>query len=266
MKKPSKEEIYGSGASILFCGLILLILSFLHLRTEVYAEMEGIPVNFGTVDAAFGDEEPAPASNSDVSEESVSIPQETREPSKTTPQQPLVTQNTENTAAIQAEKEKAEKEKAEQQRIAKEKQQQDEINRQMASAFGKGSSTTGAGEGTASSGSGNQGSPDGNAPTGKYEGIGGRGTLDLQGRGLHGQNEIIGPPKESIEEEGVIVVEITVDPQGYVIAAKCRLKGTNIDSPNMRRASETAAKKNRFTVANQSQNQIGTITYRFAYH
>ena len=263
--KLTKEQITGYSASIGISALILLLLSLIYLHTEIWPELEGIPVNFGTVDAAFGAEEPGEIEVETTPEAVAPVPEPV--PVPPAPQPQAITQDREQTASIDMEKEKAQKAEqerlaAERKRAAEEKRQKEEIENQMA-VFGKSGSSSNQSEGTATSGSGNQGSINGNAPAGKYDGIGGQGTFDLQGRGLRGSNALIGPSKESIVEEGVIVVEITVDTQGNVVEATCRLRGTNIDNSQMRRRAEEAAKRNKFTTITGSKNQIGTITYRY---
>ncbi|MDR0541378.1 MAG: energy transducer TonB [Dysgonamonadaceae bacterium] len=253
--KLTKEQTIGYSLSIALSALILLLLSLIYLYTEVAPELEGIPINFGTVDAAFGAEEPAGNPEAELATEEVTpVPESVLTPTPPAPQPKTITQDREQTAAIDAEKQKTEKERI--------RRQKEEIDNQMA-IFGKGGSSNSQSEGTAATGSGNQGSVNGNAPSGKYESTGGKGTFDLGGRELRGQNEVIGPSKESIVEEGVIVVEITVDPHGNVIQAQCRLRGTNIDNPQMRRLAEEAAKRNKFTTINGSTNQTGTITYKY---
>ncbi|MDR2844007.1 MAG: TonB family protein [Candidatus Symbiothrix sp.] len=263
--KLTKEQLYGFTGSVLISLILILLLSVLFLRTEIRAEESGIPVNFGTVDWAFGAEEPAELSNNPEIGEPT--PEIIPEPVPPTPNPAVITQNTEQTAAVDAAKEKERKaeqarKEAEKRRLEQEKREKELINQTMANAFGKGNSSS-TSEGTAASGSGNQGSPQGNAPTGSYAGVGGSGTFDLQGRGLSGSNTLITPSQESIVQEGTIVVEITVNPQGNVIQATVRLRGTNIDDIRMRKSAIDAAKKNKFTIMNGTNNQTGTITYKY---
>ncbi|GHV22516.1 hypothetical protein FACS189428_4690 [Clostridia bacterium] len=273
--KPTKEQKYGFTGSAILCGLIVLILSFIFLRTEIKAEEEGIPVNFGTVDWAAGTFEPAPAESKPETPVETPVPEVTPVPAPPVRQQPVITQNTEQTAAIEAAKEKErkaeqerkrieqERREAEKQRLAEEQEEQrkkDAINRQMSDAFGMGN-TAGSSEGTATTGSGNQGSLQGNGATGPYTGVGGAGSFDLSGRSLRGGS--LQRPAYDIQEEGSIVLEITVDPQGNVIQAEVRLRGTNIENANMRKSAIEAAKRTKFNAISGSQNQIGTITYRY---
>ena len=70
-------------------------------------------------------------------------------------------------------------------------------------------------------------------------------------------------PGYSIEAEGVVVVRITVNTQGKVIAASVDLSGTDTDNMELRNAAINAAKQATFNAIEGNQNQSGTITYRF---
>jgi TonB family protein len=270
--KITREQKYGFTGSVLLCGLIVLILSLIFLQTEIKAEEEGIPVNFGTVDWAAGTFEPAPAASEPETPVETPVPEVIPTPAPPVRQQPVITQNTEQTAAIEAAKEKErkaeqerkkieqERREAEKQRLAEEQRKKDAINQQMSNAFGMGN-TAGSSEGTAATGSGNQGSLQGNGAAGSYTGVGGVGSFDLSGRSLRGGS--LQRPAYDIQEEGAIVLEITVDPQGNVIQAEIRLRGTNIENANMRKSAIEAAKRTKFNAISSTQNQIGTITYRY---
>jgi TonB family protein len=274
--KITKEQKYGFSSSFVLCLLILLIFRFLFLQTEISAEFEGIPVQFGTVQLASGTIAPAPSSNNtkvpEIDPTPAIIPKpetSVSKPEPPTPDASLITQTAEQTAAIEAEKQRKqdsirrveqERLEAEQKRKEEEQRRKDAINREMADAFGMGNTKNGS-QGTAQSGSGSQGSPQGNAATGAQSGTGGIGTFDLGGRSLRGG--ILPRPDYDSKEEGTIVVEITVNPQGDVVQAAIRLRGTNIENAIMRRAALEAVKKAKFNSINGMQNQIGTITYNY---
>jgi TonB family protein len=162
-------------------------------------------------------------------------------------------------------KEKTEAEKrAEAERLAAEKKAAEEraaaeaAAKRIAGAFGKG--TQMGSKGTADSGEGLQGSPTGNAAEGKSTGIGGYGTFDLNGRSL-------GPgglpmPVYNVQEEGRVVVTITVNPAGQVVHTSIN-KRTNTANAALRKAAEDAARKARFNSVGGVNNQTGTITYYF---
>ena len=69
-------------------------------------------------------------------------------------------------------------------------------------------------------------------------------------------------PVYNVQDEGMVVVNITVNPAGYVIATSINLK-TNTVNASLRRAAEEAAKKARFNAIDGLNNQSGTITYYF---
>jgi TonB family protein len=257
--KITKEQIIGFTSSTALCLIFILILSLLFLQTETKAHEEGIWVNFGTVDWATGTFEPKPENNSGQVPKEENIPK--AEPVKIPP---VMTQQTEQTATVEVTDKQTSgqnrKPTEEERRLAEEQRRREAINRQMSGVFGTGEAPKG-NEGTAEAGAGNQGSRQGNAPVGSYTGVGGIGDFDLSGRTLRDGG--LQPPAYLAQEEGTIVVEITVDPKGNVIHAEIRLRGTNIENKPMREAAREAALKTKFNAISEIQNQIGTITYRY---
>ncbi|MDR1719667.1 MAG: TonB family protein [Dysgonamonadaceae bacterium] len=257
--KVTKEEVFGYTGSAIVCLLLLLLLSVIVLRTEVLQAEEGILVNFGNVDLAAGTFEPR-SQQADIPE----IASEASSPA-VQPQtnEPVLTQDTEESVAIAA----AEKARKEQEaRIAQEKQRQLEeqrrreaINQQVAGAFNNASSAT-ANQGTAASGVGNQGSPQGSPDSNVYADGSGYGEFSLTGRTLGSGG--LPKPAYSVQDEGKIVVNITVDPKGNVILAEIG-KGTNIDNASLRKSALEAARKTKFNAISGSNNQSGTITYKY---
>ena len=269
--KYTKEKIYGFVGSALFFLLLLLLLYFMVLRTVTKTGEEGVLVNFGNVDLASGTFEPRyKGENREV------IPVEEVSPPIQTPPQPVeappaITQNIEETVAIEAAKKREEERKRreaaeEQRRIAEarqkaeeEQRRRDAINNRVSGAFGTGTADQ-ANQGTGTSGSNNQGSTQGNSNTGAYSGTGGYGEFALSGRSLGSDG--LPRPSYSVQEEGRIVINITVNPQGTVIRAEIG-RGTNIDNGTMRNAALEAARKAKFNSISGSNNQSGTITYRY---
>lgn len=173
-------------------------------------------------------------------------------------QQAEAKQKAEQLAKQQAEAEEAARQKAaEEARIAAEKKKMDEIKKKASGAFGAGTSKGSKGTGT---GTGNQGSPFGNSDKGANQGTGGWGSFSLNGRSLGGEG--LPRPAYQVQEEGTIVVDIVVNAEGKVINATIG-RGTDIDNATMRRASIEAAKKAVFNSIEGSNNQSGTITYKF---
>lgn len=269
--KHTKEKIYGFIGSAVFCLFLLLLLYFTVLRTERKLGEEGVLVNFGNVDLASGTFEPSyQGENREV------IPQDEEAPPVQQPQQqedapPVITQNTEESVAIQAAKKEEERKRreaveAEQKRLAdlrkkaeEERRKRDAINSQVSDAFGVGSSNQ-SNQGAGNSGSGNQGSTQGNSDSGVLTGIGGYGEFALNGRTLGSGG--LPRPSYSVQEEGKIVINITVDTKGNVILAEIG-RGTNIDNDTMRKSALDAAKKAKFNSITGQNNQSGTITYKY---
>lgn len=232
------------------------------------------------------------------------VPQEVSVPQKTTPTPPVkaeevMTQDYEQTAAIEEAKKKKQKEeeakRLEEERIRKEnleKQRQiaeeaekrrkdsikkaedqakaNAINSLAQGAFSKSGTnsneTAGAGSGSSTSqgvtyGGGNQGSPNGSDGVGNYGNGGGDGiSFSLSGRSPRS----LVRPTYTENDEGVVVVEITVDINGNVISANPGAKGTTTTNQKLHTAARKAAMATKFSVNNDAPaQQVGKITYKF---
>ncbi|KAA4214137.1 TonB family protein, partial [Bacteroides ovatus] len=113
---------------------------------------------------------------------------------------------------------------------------------------------------TAASGTGTEGSKEGNSSTGAKTGTGGYGTFDLGGRSLGTGS--LPKPAYNVQEEGRVVVNITVNPAGQVVSTSISPQTNTVNSA-LRKAAEDAAKKARFNTIDGVNNQTGTITYYF---
>ncbi|MCL1932928.1 MAG: TonB family protein [Candidatus Azobacteroides sp.] len=272
--KVTKEELYGYTGSGIFCLLIFLLLYFIVLKTTVKVGEEGILVNFGNVDLSSGTFEPKRGEPQDEITQPKPVQQPVPKP-KTPPsvqQKPQktvtqpITQNKENTAAIEAARKKQEEKKrleAEQQaqrtKEAEEQRKRDAINQQVSGAFSSG--TTGQNQrGSGTTGSGIQGNPESTSSVGSPSGSG-YGEFNLGGRSL-GMGGLP-RPVYSVQEEGRIVINITVDPKGNVTRAVIG-KGTNIDNESMRKSALEAAQKAKFNSISGNNDQFGTITYKYS--
>ena len=173
-------------------------------------------------------------------------------PKKETPKK--VVEKTE--AEKQAEAKKQEEEKAERERKAA----AEAAAKRVSGAFGKGSQME-ANKGTGNNGSGMEGSQQGNSTTGEKDGSGGYGTFNLGGRSI-GEGGLP-RPVYNVQDEGRVVVNITVNPAGIVVNASINLKETNTSNAALRKAALEAAQKARFNVVTGLNNQAGTITYNF---
>jgi len=163
----------------------------------------------------------------------------------------------------------ARQKKEDEQRLAlaaAEQRKAGEINNRAKNAFG------GNGKGTADSkstgqgatyGAGNQGTPDGSANVDKYGP--GSGSGNGISYNLDGRNGISLPkPNYPGNEEGIVVVQVTVDKNGTVTKAEPGVKGSNTANPELISAARKAALQARFNAdSNAPAFQLGTITYRF---
>jgi TonB family protein len=169
-------------------------------------------------------------------------------------------QETEAKRRQEAEERRRKAEEAERARQAEqERRAQAAINNQVSGAFGRGN---GAGSGQAgnTTGSGQGDNPFGTGGGGSSSG-GGYGSFNLDGRSLKGA---LPRPSYTVQDEGRIVIDITVDPQGNVILAEIG-RGTNITNASMRQSAIEAAGKAKFSsISNNTNNQRGTITYNYS--
>lgn len=271
--KFNKDDIYSIAGSVAFHLVIFLILWFTVLKTVIPEEDGGVLVNFGNVNAAAGTFEPKYTGQE--------LPQETTTPPPppTPPveaKEEVITQDIEESVALADAKKKEEqrkkeeerkrkededrrkKEEAEKKRLEEERRKKEQaISNRVAGAFGIGGAE-GNNQGDAETGVGNQGSPFGNSDHGANEGVGGYGSFNLNGRSIGAGG--LPRPAYTIQEEGKIVINITVDPKGNVIFAEIG-RGTNIDNASMRKSALDAAKRAKFNSISGANNQTGTITY-----
>ena len=286
-----KNKITGLVGTLVLHVILLVLLLLIAISKPKAQEEGGVPVMLGNMEMAQGNADSYTLTDVDILDEpqlptEVSVP----EPVPTPPvESEMITQEDEPTVAVPKKetpkpapkkevvkkekpkkepvkpKEKTEAEKrAEAERLAAEKKAAEEraaaeaAAKRIAGAFGKG--TQMGSKGTGTSGEGIQGSPTGNAAEGQSTGVGGYGTFDLNGRSL-------GPgglprPIYNVQEEGRVVVTITVNPAGQVIHTSIN-KRTNTANAALRKAAEDAARKARFNSVGGVNNQTGTITYYF---
>lgn len=281
-------------------GLILVFLLYFGLLiTPPIPKDEGILVNFGDSETGLGLEEPAPGERapSIKSVESVSEKQVIPMPSKkviAADDDPVLTQDIEKTIAIKspAKKKITEKvidpekmrleasEKLRQAEIVRQKREEEqqlaqaaaeqrkigEINSRAKNVFGGGGKGDPNSKSTSQGvtyGAGNQGVPQGVANADRY-GPGG-GTGDGVSFNLDGRTAQSLPKPEFVgNEDGKVVVQVTVDKSGRVTKAEPGMKGSNTANPELLSAAKRAALQARFNVDGTAPSyQTGTITYRF---
>ncbi len=247
---------------LLHMGVIGLLL-LLHLNKPVVQAESGVPVMLGNMGNLDTDYEFTEVN-------SMPAPPPASVPVPVAPQaEPAITQNLEETVAIES----GEKEKPvtaeetprqptpEEIRAEQERQAAEQAQSLMANAFGR-SSTMQANAPTENNTDvqGTPGSTEGNSTQGKPSGTGGYGTWDLGGRDIIG--ELPRPSYNGIQEEGRVVVTITVSPNGDVIGTRINNR-TNTTNLQLRNAAEDAARRTKFNTISGTENQTGTITYYF---
>ena len=278
MDKKQKGNLTGILGTILANGAIVAVLLLVGFTTPTDQDDGGVPVIMGDVSESQYNYDPKTMVDVEVMEEtlmaeSTSIPSADDE---------LITQEEEETIVVEKKKETPKKEtpkqeakkvvekteaekQAEAKRLAEEKAERERkaaaeaAAKRVSGAFGKGTAME-ANKGT-STGSGMEGSTQGNSTTGEKDGSGGYGSFNLNGRSL-GEGGLP-RPVYNVQEEGIVVVTITVNPAGAVINAEINLKETRTTNSTLRKAAIDAAKKARFNTVTGLNNQAGTITYNF---
>ena len=292
-----KNKITGLIGTAVLHILLLILLLVIAIRRPQVREEGGVPVMLGNTELSQGNADPYTLTDIDIMNEPEAPAPDVSEPETVPPveaKEEIITQTEEETVAVPKKepkketpkkekpkketpkkdvpkkeavkpKEKTEAEKrAEAEKAAAEKKAAAEraaaeaAAKKIAGAFGKG--TQMGNKGTGTTGSGLEGSPTGNSSEGKSGGVGGYGTFDLSGRSLGSGG--LPMPVYNVQDEGRVVVTITVNPAGQVISTSIN-KRTNTVNASLRKAAEEAARKARFNQVDGVNNQTGTITYYF---
>jgi len=280
------EKGKGIAGTVIVHLVLLLLLVLVGFSVPPPPETEeGILVNFGSGETGSGLVEPS----TPASQEAVTPPPPVTSTEKTE-ETPLLTQDNEEAPVVkkvdpeaekkkkekleaerirkeqlEAERKKREEEEAERKRIAAEqKRQEDIMNRTknaLANARNAGTNTTSEG---ITGGEGNQGSENGSVDSknrGEGSGLGNKGiSYNLEGRGY----QSLPQPKYEYQEEGKVVVEVSVDRSGKVIQAIPGTKGSTTLNEDLLRIAKEAALKARFDAKPDAPVvQKGSITYNF---
>ena len=256
-QKEQKSRIAAVAGTIAFHALLLLALLLLALRTPLpLPSEEGVEVNLGYSDDGMGDIQP---------ETPALTPSAAPPPSKSTADDQLVTENNDETPAIEKIKKKTEKTTTTP--VTKptptvEKPKEPTVNQKALYSKNSPKTTDGGNQGITGK-PGDQGKPDGTPGSPNYEGNGGKGngiSVNLGGRGTI----ILPKPTYNSPEQGKIVVSIRVNREGKVTSAKAGAKGTTISEINLRQEAEIAARKTLFvSFPDGPEEQLGTISYVF---
>jgi len=287
-----KDKWKALTGTIIFHGLLLLVLMFLALQTPLPLPGEqGVEVSLGTTNAGLGNQamqtqqktmRPKPLLKP-VSHPKPPTPKPQPKPAVT--HQKNLTQNTEEAPALEKKKAPEKKEavkpkkakpekkiskkpvtekKAGSSRVVKKtpppKKPQPVVNQRALFKLTPGSQNQSRG---IKSGAGNQGKPHGFKESKAYNGRGGKGqgiSFSLGNRGAM----FLDKPSASFTEQGTVVVRIEVNPQGKVTNARVFAKGTTVVSENLRQLAVRAARNSLFSTDPTAPGiQIGTITYHF---
>lgn len=176
---------------------------------------------------------------------------------------------------MDAEKARIRAEEAEKKRIAAEQQRESDIMNRTKNALAdsKNRGTSSTGEGIAG-GPGNQGDPNGSINskvrgTGSGLGTQGSGTGDngitysLGGRKIQGT---LPKPNYNSQDDGRVVVEVSVNRSGEVVRATPGKQGSTTNNEHLLKIAKEAALGARFEVKQDAPEiQIGTITYNFVF-
>ena len=258
----------GLMGTILFHGGLLLVLLFVAFRTPLPLPEElGILVDFGNSDTGFGDYEPPMGDPAPVKSRPAS-------PRTSQPEEQILTQNHEETAALPVKPvvKPVEKTKKEPQNDTQNDTQSVEPlkpvertpDQRAMFTPGRGDpSSTATSQGEAG-GQGNQGVPTGAPDVHVYgpggDTGGGGNKWELSGRKLVGR---LPSPTYDVQDQGVVVVEITVDKDGNVTKVRPGVKGTTATNKSLLDAAAKAARQAKFSPNPNAVEQIGKITYNF---
>lgn len=234
---------------------VSLLVSF-DMNTEE-AHSDGILVDFGNEMDGFG------ANNVALAEEVSPTSSETGDSDEE-----IMTQDHEDSPAIRTSPEKDKKtnttsksnDKPQNKPVNTTQEQQREVNRRA--MFPSRSTTSPAtSQGSTQGATGNAGNESGGDGSSNGTGTGDSGiSFSLAGRQSLGD---LPKPAYSSDNQGRVVVEITVDAQGRVQTASFRPHGSTTQNSSLREAALKAARQARFTPSEENAVQTGTITYIF---
>ncbi|WP_127019021.1 energy transducer TonB [Flagellimonas beolgyonensis] len=271
----------------LLLSAVLLLLFYIGLTYLDPPIENGIAVNFGTMDFGSGPVQPKEKVRSEPKQvESQPVEQvQPAEPQEAVteeaPVEKVLTSNDEESIKIKQQEEAkrmadeaAEKAKAEAERIAREKREAEERQRQEQEAkkknidaliggIGQSDGTTTGSEGNDNT-PGDKGQPDGDPYATTYYGAPGSGT-GTGGYGLNGRSLVdSGKVRQECNEEGRVVVRITVDRSGRVIKAEPGVKGTTNNAPCLLEPARKTAFMHKWNLdSNAPAQQIGFVVVNF---
>lgn len=248
-----KNKRYALVGTIIFAVIVLLILLFGVMRSVIPPKHENVvELDFLAREGLFKPAQLALGAEDVRTDASAPTPEQPAvSPSpQVSHDDNTVTQSYEETVAIAREQERKRQEEAQAQR---EQEAIRRTNSLAASAFTSPAGTDSKQGEAAVQGGSPQGSPADGSATGI---VGGSSAL----KGRFGGSPA---PRYSVNESGIVVVNIIVDAAGRVMRAEVALSGTTTNSLELRRAAVDAALKANFSAQQGARTETGTITYIF---
>ncbi len=273
----------------LLLSVLLLLLFYIGLTYLDPPIENGIAVNFGTMDFGSGEVQPKEKVRSEpqrvepqpVERVQQVEPQEEAVQEEPEPVEKVLTNDNEESIRIKQQQEAkrkadkaAKKAKEEAERIEREKREAEEKKRQeqetkkknldaLIGGIGQSDGTATGSEGDDDR-AGDKGQPDGDPYANSYYGTPGSGSGG-SGYGLNGRSLVdSGKVRQDCNEEGRVVVRITVDRSGKVIKAEPGVKGTTNTAPCLLDPARKTALSHRWnTDSNAPTQQIGFVVVNF---
>lgn len=276
MKDISKEKLYGIVGTLLFHLAVLVLLYFIVMeQIPLQPEKSNIEMQSAIEDLAgeeffeakmMTDVQPQVSKSDPAPEAPAKDPLIAQNYEESMPVDTLDSKKQEKQKPVVSEEEKRRKEEAERlaaeeaaRRAAEEAERKakEKIANSVAGTFGKSSSLSSKSGESEGEGVGSTGSTAGGTDKGVVKGSG-------NGLGIEykvGNRRVVGELDRNIpvQEEGVVIVNVTVNPQGKVVSANAKTA-----SIALKQAAEKAAYEIRFNnVSDLTENESGTITFRF---
>lgn len=245
LKKENKGGIIGTVVVNISILILLFYLGFYKQLPE--PEEEGILVNFGFNETGYGEIEPEVKET--IQEEAAT---------ESSNEEEIITQDIDEAPAVVVKKNNDTENEAEEEVEEQEKQRVVNPNVLFPPTDNSNGSTSQGEKG----GQGNQGDPNG-GDSNNYTGSGaGNSGISYSLKGRHHKG--LPKPKYTGNNEGKVVVEITVDRNGIVTSATPGVKGTTTSAAILWSAAKKAALKTKFDKSSNSPKmQTGSIVYHF---
>lgn len=255
MTKEKKNKVKGIFGTVLFHVLLLLLLSlpFMSLKYQDPPPEKGISINLGYMDEGMTETEP---------EDKAEIPEPVQEEiveEQSSAEDEVISQETKEATVVEKTEQKKKEPDLEKEEVIEKKKPK--VKKETLYTGKKKNKETDQGN---TEEIGNKGAIDGDPNAKAYTG-GGIGTdgitYELGGR----SPEFKAEPVYEIQEEGTVVVLITVDRSGNVMYAEVTLKGSDTSNQYLWTKAKEAAMKTTFSPKQSApETHIGKITYHFS--